>query len=148
MKTKSVWATGVGAALLTGVLTAFAADAPAPAASSSTVASANATPTIHRTILNRVDVPGSSYEVIYALVEIAANSTVARHTHPGTVFGYLLEGDYTMLISGQPPRTLKVGDTLEVPAGVVHEERAGNHAVKLLVVFTVEKGKPLASPAP
>lgn len=129
-----VYAVGLAAALFAGAPTALAANTPAPV--------------IQRTILNRIDVPGSSYEVIYALVEIAPNSIVARHTHPGTVLGYLLEGHYTMLMAGQPPRTLKAGDTLEIPAAVVHEERTGGHAAKLLVVFTVEKGKPLSSPAP
>jgi quercetin dioxygenase-like cupin family protein len=38
---------------------------------------------------------------------IAAYSTVARHTHPGTLFGYLLAGDYTMPIDGQPAHTLR-----------------------------------------
>lgn len=131
------------------VLVAFGRVAQLPADQPvSTATPAVTAPVIKRTILNRIDVPGSSYEVVYALVEIAPNSTVARHTHPGTVFGYLLEGDYTLVAAGQPPHSLAIGDTLEVPAGIVHEEHSGNHGAKLLVVFTVEKGKPLSSPAP
>lgn len=122
----------------------FAADAQptsAPAASSGLSF-------IHRTILSRVDVPGSSYEVVYVLVEIAANSTVPRHTHPGTVMGYVLEGENTVLLSGQAPRTLAAGEEFTVPPGVAHEEHTGAQAAKILAVFTVEKGKPLSSPAP
>ena len=125
-------------ALAASSMTPLAADPQLPAAA----------PTIKRTILNRIDVPGSAYEVVYALVEIAPNSTVARHTHPGTVFGYLLDGDYTLVVTGQPPRTLRIGETLEVPPGVVHEEHTGVRAAKILAVFTVEKGKPPSSPAP
>lgn len=103
---------------------------------------------IQRKILSRVDVPDSKYEVIYALVDIAANSTVARHTHPGTVMGYLLAGDYGITVDGSPQRAVQVGESFAVPAGAVHEEKAGAHPVRLLVVFTVRKGEPLASPAP
>jgi quercetin dioxygenase-like cupin family protein len=120
-------------------ISAFAADAPAQAPAPSV---------IHRTILKRIDVPGSSYEVVYVLVEIKADSIVPRHTHPGSVMGYLLEGDYTVLINGQPPRNLRSGEVFEVPPGVVHEEHTGNKPAKILAVFTVEKGKPLSSPAP
>ena len=126
-------------ALAASSFSVFAADAPAQAAAASA---------IHRTILKRIDVPGSSYEVVYVLVEIDADSIVPRHTHPGSVMGYLLEGDYTVLINGQPPRSLHTGEVFEVPPGVVHEEHAGNRPAKILAVFTVEKGKPLSSPAP
>jgi hypothetical protein len=34
-----------------------------------------------------------------------------------------------------------------IPSGVVHEEFSGAHAAKIIAVFTVEKGKPLTSPA-
>ena len=126
-------------AIAASSLPSLAADVPGQAAAASA---------IHRTILKRIDVPGSSYEVVYVLVEIAADSVVPRHTHAGSVMGYLLEGDYAVLIDGQPPRSLHTGEVFEIPAGVVHEEHAGSKAAKILAVFTVEKGKPLSSPAP
>jgi quercetin dioxygenase-like cupin family protein len=101
-----------------------------------------------RTILSRNDVPGSSQEVVYALVEVPAHAEIARHTHPGTVFGYLLEGDYTMMIDGQPPRVLQPGEWLQVSSGVPHAERSGELPARLLAIFTVEKGRPLTTPAP
>lgn len=138
--TNSVMASWV---LLAASSISTAADAPATKA-----AAAVPTSVIHRTILKRTDVPGSPYEVVYVLVEINADSIVPRHTHPGSVMGYLLEGDYTVLINGQPPRSLRSGEVFEVPPGVVHEEHTGNMPAKILAVFTVEKGKPLSSPAP
>lgn len=115
------------------VLTGFAhaADAPPPA--------------LKRTVLRTVDVPDSNYEVSVVLIEAPANVRNGRHTHPGTVVGYVLEGEYTMWIDGQPPKQLKAGDSLEVPAGVVHDEGTGDAPAKLLAVFTVEKGKPRAT---
>ena len=39
------------------------------------------------------------------------------------------------------------GESFLIPAGVIHEEFAGKHSAKAIAVFTVEKGKPLTSPA-
>jgi len=109
--------------------------------------SRDSVPTIKRTVLRRVDVPGSSYEVVFAMVEIPANTKVGRHSHPGTVFAYLLEGDYKLVMDGQAAKDYKVGETFEIAPGLIHDEQVGEKAAKALVVFTVEKGKPLASPA-
>jgi quercetin dioxygenase-like cupin family protein len=102
---------------------------------------------ITRTVLSTIDVPGANYQVIESKVEIAANSHIPRHTHPGTVVGYILEGDYSIKLEGQPLKSLKPGESMIIPDGVVHEEFSGAHAAKILAVFTVEKGKPLTSPA-
>jgi quercetin dioxygenase-like cupin family protein len=106
-----------------------------------------ATQTIKRTPLRKVDVPGTNYEVVFAMVEIASNVKVGRHSHPGTVFAYLLEGDYKLVLDGQPAKEYKAGETFEIAPGLVHDEQVGEKAAKALVVFSVEKGKPLASPA-
>ena len=103
---------------------------------------------IKRTVLQKSDVPGSSYEVIVALVEVPAGIKVGRHTHPGTVGAQVLEGSYTILFDGQPEKLFKAGEYLQIPAGAVHNEWPGDKPAKLLAVYTVEKGKPLASPAP
>ena len=103
---------------------------------------------IKRTVLRRTPLPDSNYEVVLVLVEAPANTSAGRHTHAGAVVGYVVEGEYTMLIDGQAPRQLKAGDSLDVPHGVVHDERTGDKPAKLLAVFTVEKGKPLTTPAP
>jgi quercetin dioxygenase-like cupin family protein len=42
---------------------------------------------IKRTILQRVDVPGTKLEVVYAVVEIAPGFKAGRHSHPGVVIG-------------------------------------------------------------
>ncbi len=103
---------------------------------------------IVRQVLQTVDVPGSNYQVVEAKVEIAANSHIPKHTHPGTVVGYVLAGDYSIRLAGQAARAVAPGESFVVPSGVVHEELTGAHAATLLAVFTVEKGKPLSSPAP
>jgi len=77
-----------------------------------------------RTPLHRVDVPGSNYEVVYLMAELARNAKAGRHSHPGTVFAYVVQGEIKLLVDGQPERTVKVGETFQVAPGVVHDEQA------------------------
>ena len=102
---------------------------------------------IRRTILQKFDVPGSNYQTVFGIAEIAPNADFASHTHPGTESGYLMEGSLTHIIKGQPPREAKAGDSVLIPAGVPHSGRAGPNGAKILSVWVVEKGEPLASPA-
>lgn len=134
----------IAGALATATLPVAAGAAAEPSAA----AEKQAAPQIKRTVLRRINVPDSNYEVILVMVEAPPQTGAGRHKHPGTVVGYVLEGEYTMLIDGKPPQVLKQGESLEVPSGVVHDERSGEKPAKLLAVFTVEKGKPLASPVP
>jgi quercetin dioxygenase-like cupin family protein len=44
----------------------------------------------------------------------------APHRHPGTVFGYVLEGELEFQTEDAPARRLKAGDTFYEPATVLH----------------------------
>ena len=103
---------------------------------------------IKRTPLQKFDVPGTNYETVIGIAEIAPNVNVGRHTHPGPESGYVLEGDFTLLVEGQPPLPLKAGDSYKVPSGAIHDARSGDKGAKVIATYVVEKGKPLASPAP
>ena len=94
-----------------------------------------------------VSVPGR--EAVVARVDVAAGGKSGRHTHPGDEISYILEGELTLLVDGQPPRQVKAGESFVVPAGMVHDaHNNGSVATKLVGVYVVEKGMPLASPAP
>jgi len=101
---------------------------------------------IKRTILQRSDVPGTNYETVLGIAEIAPNAQVALHTHPGTETSYLLEGSLSLQIQGQPPQALQAGQSFHVPAVAPHGGHAGPTGAKVLATWVVEKGKPLASP--
>ena len=103
---------------------------------------------IKRTILQKADVPGTNLELIYAAVEISAEFKAGRHNHPGVVMAQVIDGDFWLQFDGQPEQTLRVGESLTLPDRVVHNEGALDKPLKLIVVYVVEKGKPLASPAP
>jgi quercetin dioxygenase-like cupin family protein len=111
------------------------------------VAAAQA-PGIKRTLLQRTDV-GDNREVILGLAEIAPGAGAGRHTHFGTEVGYIVEGSASIEIEGEVPKLLKAGDSYTIPAGKIHDAKTvGDSPVKVLATYVVEKGKPLATPAP
>lgn len=102
-----------------------------------------------RTLVGRADVSVPGREAVVARVEVAPGAKAGRHTHPGDEISYVMEGEATLLIDGQAPRIVKAGESFVVPAGVVHDaHNDGAAPIKLVGVYVVEKGKPLASPAP
>jgi quercetin dioxygenase-like cupin family protein len=104
---------------------------------------------IKRTVLQRVDVPGAAnMEAVTGIAEIMPNVNIGRHTHPGAETGYVIEGTFTLLVEGKPPVALRTGDSYQVPVNAVHDAKSGDGGAKVLAVYVVEKGKPLASPAP
>jgi quercetin dioxygenase-like cupin family protein len=103
---------------------------------------------VKRTPLGKVEVPGSNYEVVFGITELAAGFKSGRHSHPGQVMAYVVEGEFWYLVDGQPERIYKVGEALQLPDSAIHNEgAAGSGPVKVMAVFVVEKGKPLVKPA-
>lgn len=104
-------------------------------------------PGIKRNLLQRADVPaGAAYEVVFGTAELPAGAAIGKHAHPGIEFGVVLEGETVLMIDGQPDKTYKVGESWLIPAGTAHDAKAGATGAKVAVTYTVEKGKPLASP--
>jgi quercetin dioxygenase-like cupin family protein len=124
------FAVAIGLLALTGVLIAQA-------------------PGIQRTLVGRADVSVPGREAVVARVEVAPGAHAGRHTHPGDEISYVIEGEAELLVDGQPPRKVKAGESFVIPAGVVHDAHNTSDApIKLVGVYVVEKGKPLATPAP
>ena len=101
-----------------------------------------------RTLVGRADVSVPGREAVVARVDVAPGGKAGRHTHPGDEISYVLEGEATLLIDGQAPRTVKAGESFVIPAGTVHDAHNNSSStVKLVGVYVVEKGQPLATPA-
>jgi quercetin dioxygenase-like cupin family protein len=101
---------------------------------------------IKRTIVQRFDVPGSNYETVIALVEIAPNAAIGKHTHPGVDSGVLQSGDIVLNAEGRSEQSVKPGDSWQIPPNTVHWGKAGPNGAKIVNTYVVEKGKPLATP--
>jgi quercetin dioxygenase-like cupin family protein len=102
---------------------------------------------IKRTPLQKLDYP-AGYNTVTATAEIPAGGSAGRHTHPGMETGYVLEGELELVIDGKEPMKIKAGESYQIPEGAVHDAKAGDKPFKVLGVYVVKAGEPLAKPAP
>ena len=97
-----------------------------------------------RTDLQRHDLSAPGREVIQALVALAPGGVAPRHSHPGDEIIYVVEGVFEYQLDGKAPVTVKAGEVLFVPAGVIHAAKnVGSGNAEELATYLVEKGKPL-----
>ena len=103
---------------------------------------------VKRTDLQKSDLSISGREVVQVRVDIAPGVTAARHSHHGEEIVYAIEGTMEYRLDGKPPVTIKAGEVLTIPYGVVHEvKNVGEGNAAELATYIVEKGKPLVVPA-
>ena len=99
---------------------------------------------IKRTDLQRYDLSVPGYETVQARIDFEAHTAFGKHSHPGEEVIYVLDGVLEYEVEGQSPITLKAGEVLFIPAGVVHSARNNSHAkASELATYIVEKGKPV-----
>jgi quercetin dioxygenase-like cupin family protein len=103
-------------------------------------------PKVDRTILQRQDLAGiPGYEMIFVEATIPVGGREGRHTHPGTMIGYLTQGSFTMEVEGRMT-DYEAGASVVIDPGVVHEGlNRGKVPIKALVTFIVPKGQPLST---
>ena len=106
------------------------------------------TPGVTRKILSQAEGPTAGYVTLLVEATLEPGVPVARHTHPGIKSAYVLEGTFELPVKGQETRMLKAGDGVQIPPETPHAGgKASDVKVKILSVYVVEKGRPLASPA-
>lgn len=99
---------------------------------------------IKRTDLQRYDLSVPVYETVQARIDFEAHTAFGKHSHPGEEVIYVLDGVLEYEVEGESPVTLKAGEVLFIPAGVVHSARNNSHAkASELATYIVEKGKPV-----
>jgi quercetin dioxygenase-like cupin family protein len=107
------------------------------------------TPAFKRTVLQQSDISVPGREVVSAVAEFEPRATPGPHTHFGEEIGYVLEGTFLIEQAGKAPVTLQAGGSFLIPAGMVHNAtNTGTGKARILATYVVEKGKPLATPAP
>jgi len=100
-----------------------------------------------KSLLQQDGPPG--YQTIVNLLEFAPGAREVRHTHPGPLSGYVLEGTLTLEHEGRPVTAYKAGEAFYVDAGKIHVGHNDSAApLKFIATLVVEKGKPPVSPAP
>lgn len=110
---------------------------------SSVMAQQNAT---GRTELQRHDLSSPGREMVQVRVDVEKGQAYPQHKHPGEEIIYVLEGVLEYQVEGKQPVTLKAGDVLFIPYGVVHSvKNVGTTKASELATYIVEKDKPLVT---
>jgi quercetin dioxygenase-like cupin family protein len=103
---------------------------------------------LKRTTIQTGDFP-PGYETVMVIAEMEPGNCSGWHTHPGLESAYFLEGEVLMKFAGKPDLVVKAGQPVLIPPGLVHNDcNVSGKPFKALAHYIVEKGKPLASPAP
>lgn len=98
-------------------------------------------------VLQQTDGPIPGYVTTIVEIEVAANTVVPRHTHPGVESTYVLEGAGEVMIEGREPWLVGAGQAFQIPPDTVHSVRVTDRNAKVCSTLVTEKGKPLVSPA-
>jgi|SRR5215813_5730665 len=103
---------------------------------------------ITRQIMQTTEFP-AGYTTVTGIATIAAGSCAGPHFHPGLETSYMLEGEIILKIDGKTDQKFKAGESLQVPIAAKHDAcTAGNAPARVLIVYVIERGKPIASLAP
>ena len=83
-------------------------------------------PGIQRKSLLQQDGP-PGYQTIINVLEFAPGAREVRHTHPGPLSGYVLEGTLTLEHEGRPTTAYKAGEAFYVDAGKISRRHQRQH---------------------
>jgi quercetin dioxygenase-like cupin family protein len=104
-------------------------------------------PSAKFTELQRHNLTVANGEGVTMVIEIPVGGVSARHSHPGEDFGYVMEGTIVLQIDGNPPLTVKAGETFFTPRGRIHNARnIGNTTARAVDTYIIDKGKPVVIP--
>jgi quercetin dioxygenase-like cupin family protein len=105
-------------------------------------------PNVDRRILQRQDLAGvPGHEILVVEATLPVGGREGRHTHPGTMIGYITQGSYALEAGGKLT-DYEPGGSVVVNPGQIHEGiNRGKVPIKALAIFIVEKGKPLSTMA-
>ncbi|ARM89003.1 cupin 2 domain-containing protein [Rhizobium sp. CIAT894] len=111
-------------------------------------ATAHAEQPLQRTDLVRSDIDVRGHEAVQVRVDFAPGVLAPKHAHPGEEIAFVLDGTLEYQLDGQEPVTLKAGQSLFIPSGVVHSARnVGSGKASELATYIVRKGETLVVPA-
>ena len=76
---------------------------------------------------------------------VQPHAEVPPHFHPGVEMAYILTGQGTLRIAGQPDRLVKPGDSVTMPVKAVHSlTNTGDAPLEILSTYVLEAGQPVA----
>ena len=99
---------------------------------------------LKHTVIHRMDLAGlEGKQGALVEVEYAPGAGDKKHYHSGYLFTYVVEGSVIWEVEGQPPVTLKAGDTFFDPPMRVHNHRNASttQPAKFVAFFIETKGQ-------
>ena len=94
--------------------------------------------------LQRADVADADgLEVVMGIVKRPAESTSAKHYHPGGEFGFILEGVVTVATENEPQESLRAGASFYQPPGEWHIISTTAEGAEAVVFRVLRKGQPM-----
>ena len=81
------------------------------------------------------------------LVEMAPGAVGEKHYHNGDVFLYILEGAQTLELEGQPPVSLRAGQSYHIApkVAITPKNPSSSAPVKFIAFAVVPKGQPVST---
>lgn len=111
------------------------------------VSAAGAQGPIHKTTLQDQPFP-APYHTTTVRTVLDAGVDAPPHTHPGVEMAYIIAGQATIAVQGQPLLTVGPGDSFAIPAGTIHSvHNFGPGALTIVSTYIVKSGEPVSSPA-
>jgi quercetin dioxygenase-like cupin family protein len=101
------------------------------------------------TVLQETDVAiPDAARAMTALIELPpADPGTPPHRHAGPVFGYMLDGEMSFELEGEPERVIRAGETFWEPGGDVIHYQAANKLTdawsRFVVVMMCLPGQPM-----
>lgn len=103
-------------------------------------------PNVDRRILVRQDLAIAGYEVVLIEGTIPIGGREGLHSHPGTLVGYVMDGEITLTHEDREPVAYGAGDSFEVEPDKIHEGiNTGGSPVTVIATFVVPKDKPMTT---
>jgi quercetin dioxygenase-like cupin family protein len=80
-------------------------------------------------------------------VDWGVGSSTGRHIHSGDEYAEIVEGELQLNVDGQPPKTVKTGESYHNLAGVVHETKnVSGKPARSIALLVIDKGRPPSEP--
>jgi quercetin dioxygenase-like cupin family protein len=87
-------------------------------------------------------------EIITGTATFPGGASIGFHTHAGDEAGFVAKGSITLKTQGQADLILNAGQSFFNTRGAVHSVVAGPEGAIVVSTWIVDKGSPLATPAP
>ena len=103
-------------------------------------------PDVNRRVLIKqaLDIPG--YEIVLVEGTLPVGGREGLHTHPGTLVGYVKEGEITLTHEDREPTAYAAGESFEVEPDKIHEGiNTGNTPLTVVATFVVRTDKPMTT---